>query len=309
VWQSNNARAFAGETIKEEVTVSLKGSPLHLYNVLCPIRVDGEIFGILGINVDVTSLKEAQQELDEYREHLEQLVESRTAQLNEISSELSRQLEERRRMEREILEVATSERMALGRDLHDNLLQQLAGTRFQVQALRTGLPEEAPELKDKAGEILGNLEAALNIGYRIVVGLSPVELTDDGLTASLQRLVRDTARIYNLDCRCRFVPEDIQLPEVICIEVYYIAREAVTNAARHSGAASVVLELTVRGGEGTLVVKDNGTGIPPDVGDKDGMGLRHMRYRAGLIDGDLVLESGDPGTIVRCTFPAESSGG
>ena len=60
LWRENNRRAFAGEKVEGEVTLTIKGETSHLYNILTPIRIDGGICGILGMNVDITERKRAE---------------------------------------------------------------------------------------------------------------------------------------------------------------------------------------------------------------------------------------------------------
>lgn len=67
-WLSNNRRAFAGETIREEAAYTVGGEPRHLFNVLTPIRSGGESLGILGINIDITERKKAEDALREGEE-------------------------------------------------------------------------------------------------------------------------------------------------------------------------------------------------------------------------------------------------
>jgi PAS domain S-box-containing protein len=62
LWLRNNARAFGGETVREEVQASYGGDPLHLFNIISPVREEGEITAILGVNIDITDRKRAEQE-------------------------------------------------------------------------------------------------------------------------------------------------------------------------------------------------------------------------------------------------------
>ena len=84
-------------------------------------------------------------------------------------------------------------------------------------------------------------------------------------------------------------------------QLYRIAQEAVSNALRHSGAAHVRVELRSVDGTTSLRVVDNGAGINEDQIKGDGLGLRLMRYRAGLIGATLTVEpAAEGGTEVCC---------
>jgi PAS domain S-box-containing protein len=122
LWLDNNRRALAGETVRDEVEMELKGERRHFYNVIAPIRVDGEITGILGINVDITERKRAEEALREAHDALEIKVAKRTAALESANQKLRLEIEERLQVEKALRENqesirafmdASSESMAL----------------------------------------------------------------------------------------------------------------------------------------------------------------------------------------------------
>lgn len=87
-------------------------------------------------------------------------------------------------------------------------------------------------------------------------------------------------------------------------KLYHIAQEAVTNAVKHARARHLVLSLTRKDGTGILSVEDDGVGLPEASGDRPGLGLHTMRYRASMIGGSLELRAGpSTGTVVSCRFP------
>jgi PAS domain S-box-containing protein len=63
LWEENNSRAFKGEIVAEETQYSEGGKTIHLYNVITPIRQDGAIRGIMGMNMDITDRKNLEQQL------------------------------------------------------------------------------------------------------------------------------------------------------------------------------------------------------------------------------------------------------
>ena len=88
LWLENNRRAFAGEKIEGEVELAVKGEKRFSHNVIAPIREDGQIAGILGINIDITERRCAEEALWKARDELEANVESRTAALRQSHDEL-----------------------------------------------------------------------------------------------------------------------------------------------------------------------------------------------------------------------------
>jgi len=99
IWLDNNRRAFAGEKVEGEVTLSLGGEERFYYNIIAPIRDGEELYGILGVNIDITDRKRAEQALQKAHDELERRVEERTAELREANERLQHEVEERRRAE------------------------------------------------------------------------------------------------------------------------------------------------------------------------------------------------------------------
>jgi len=81
LWKDNNRRAFAGEVVDEEVAYRMGDEQHCFHNIVAPIRIEGEIRGILGLNIDITDRRRMIQELDRHRHHLEDLIAERTVEL------------------------------------------------------------------------------------------------------------------------------------------------------------------------------------------------------------------------------------
>lgn len=99
LWQSNNRRAFAGEVVTGEVSFRVGEEKDFYYNIISPIQDQGQIHSILGVNVDITARKRAEEELQAVQEALEHEVEQRTAQLVEANEQLKHEIEERKQAE------------------------------------------------------------------------------------------------------------------------------------------------------------------------------------------------------------------
>ena len=97
LWRSNNRRAFAGEVVRGEVEMAPRGRKGHYYNVISPIRRGEEIRGILGVNIDITARKQAEEALQRAKDELEERVRARTA-------ELEAEVDHRHRVESELRE-------------------------------------------------------------------------------------------------------------------------------------------------------------------------------------------------------------
>ncbi len=243
-------------------------------------------------------------ELQKARDMLEDRVEERTQQLADANQALQREIEERAKMAHDILDISGSERARIGRDLHDSIGQEMVGVTFLSRALQADLEDERPEDAVRVARIADCVEGIIVGMKRIVRGLLPVDIMDKGLVVALAQLVREAEAMYHITC-C-FTCEDEESCRIsdnaLATNIYRIAQEAVGNAAKHASAKTIEIELRVESGKGVLAVHDDGQGIQRKEGHT-GMGLRIMRYRAELADGNLSIQSNpENGTTVVCNF-------
>jgi signal transduction histidine kinase len=208
---------------------------------------------------------------------------------------------ERKRLEREILEVSSRERHSIGRDLHDGLGQELTGVALMLRALATRLEVRAPEMVGQVNEIVGVVNQSIDSVRSLVRGLLPVSLHRGGLAHALRTLATRSRTLHRFDVAFDAdVWSELPLDEAGASHLYRIAQEALTNAARHGQATAVDIYLRSTPTTFLLQVADNGCGIAADARAPEGMGLRIMEYRAGMIGAKLEIVANEPrGTMVR----------
>ncbi len=210
---------------------------------------------------------------------------------------------ERRRLERDVVEVAEAERRRLGRDLHDGLGQDLAGIAYLAQSLADRLAQARSPEAEVAREIAEMVRECSSRTRALARGLCPVVEEPEGLVHALRDLAETTAEMYDVVCRFE-CPEPVRLADTTAAtHLYRIAQEAVSNAARHGRPRTIVVRLQRRAGAVVLTVEDDGVGMPEGGGPGPGLGLRTMRYRAAQIGGVLeVRPRPGGGTVVRCVL-------
>jgi two-component system sensor histidine kinase NreB len=208
----------------------------------------------------------------------------------------------RKRLEREILELSEREQRRIGRDLHDGLGQKLTALELCAQGLVEEFKSVSPAAVDSLRMLAKHLREAVAQTRRLSHGLSPVALEDEGLASALGELAESTASLARVRCvfRC---PRKVSLSDShVASHLYRIAQEAVSNALKHGRARSIIITLSKRDGRLKLGVTDDGAGFSIDAAAGDGMGLRVMRYRAGLVGAQLEIKSTPRrGTRVECS--------
>jgi two-component system sensor kinase FixL len=200
-----------------------------------------------------------------------------------------RDITQRKRLEAEVLQTTEDERLRVAADLHDGICQELVGIHLLSASLRHNLEKARHPMAAKARQVEDSISAAALHTRHVARGMNPVVEDGNGLMHALRQLTATTAARHRI--RCPFecsVPVPIQNPKA-ATELYRIAQEAILNAVTHGRAKQITVSLAATKAELSLVVKDNGCGLPADVAGSQGMGLRVMKYRANLFGGHLSI--------------------
>lgn len=211
---------------------------------------------------------------------------------------------EHKRLEREVLAASERERHAIGADLHDGLGQQLTALELVCTMLKADAG--TPELRDGLDRMGGMLREAIAQTRFLARGLVPVGSEPDALQIGLAELAARTTALGGV--RCAFEsPEPVLLADpFVAGHLYRIAQEAVNNAVKHAQARNLTIRLAQDGGALTLVVSDDGSGLPKSRPAARGLGLGVMRHRARVIGAELEIASQrGKGVTVRCRVPHE----
>jgi signal transduction histidine kinase len=229
---------------------------------------------------------------------LEKHVRQRTAALTQ-------EMQERRRLEKELLEAGEREQRRIGHDLHDSLCQHLTGTALAGQVLGQRLKEKALPEAAAANHLVELVEEGIELTRTIARGLHPVEMQAGNLADNFQELAANASERFNVSCKFEY-PQPVLLQDASTVtHLYRIAQEAITNAVRHGKARHVNICLDSADDETVLTITDDGTGLPENARNNQGMGLRIMAYRASMIGATFNIERlSMRGTRVTCTLPA-----
>jgi len=212
-----------------------------------------------------------------------------------------RNITERKRLEREILDVSSRERQSIGRDLHDGLGQELTGVALMLRGLATRIEKRLPPSVAQVNEIVGLVNQSIETARGLARGLLPVSTDNGGLPSALRTLAERSRDLYRFPVNFRSeVTTEMPLSETCASHLYRIAQEALTNAARHGRATAVDVLLRVSALNFLLEIVDNGIGAAAGGRSASGMGLKIMKYRASMIGARFEILPNRPcGTVVR----------
>jgi PAS domain S-box-containing protein len=207
---------------------------------------------------------------------------------------------ERRQLEEEVLYSIEREQQRIGQDIHDGLCHQLAGIGFSIGLIARDLPDNL-EAKNKLTNTLDHIRDAILEARMLARGLSPVQLESEGFMSALRELASTTEELFKISCSfdCE---QPVRIEDnAVATHLYRIAQEGIHNAIKHGHATHVTVTLA-NSDAYTLTISDDGLGLPAEFSSK-GMGLRIMKYRAGMIGGRLSIGAGqENGTKVVCRW-------
>jgi PAS domain S-box-containing protein len=213
-------------------------------------------------------------------------------------------------LEREVLAVTAHEQRQIGQELHDGVGQELTGLGLMAQSLAQRLPVGAAAEKRIARRLSAGLDSVHQQVRELCRGLIPVLVESRGLSAALDDLAARTTATSGVSVTAES-PEWVDLPDhATATQLFRIATEAVSNALRHGQARHIRLTLLTEPNGLRLCVNDDGVGIRTGPDQSDGLGLRIMQYRAGVIGAALQIRpSQGGGTVVTCTLPKSNGNG
>ena len=210
---------------------------------------------------------------------------------------------ERKQLEKEILEISEREQSRIGQDLHDGLCQHLAGIEFRMKSLEQKLALKSKKESAEAAELAKLVRNAIEQTRTLAHGLSPVMLAPNGLMNGLQELAANTEKSFKISCAFNCPAPVLFHENAVATHLYRIAHEAVHNAIRHGKPKFVVINLLTANDRIMLAVRDDGAGFPTKPQTHQGMGLRVMQYRAGIVGASLAVQRHpEGGTSVVCSL-------
>ncbi|WP_055529997.1 sensor histidine kinase [Streptomyces alboniger] len=209
--------------------------------------------------------------------------------------ELAEELREVRASQVRLLDTFDAERVRIERDLHDGAQQRLVSLGMTLGMLRLETPPDSPQ-----AELLTQAEAQLSTAHQelraLIRGLNPPVLADHGLVAAIEDYAARFPIPVTVDLR---LPE--KLPRKIETTMYYLINEAMTNIAKHSGAARAEVRGRYHADLLIFDITDDGHG---GVDTEAGSGVTGLADRVKALDGRMRVSSpvGGP-TLLHVEVP------
>jgi PAS domain S-box-containing protein len=275
-----NAGTQAENYVVDYRIVLPSGSIRHIHDVVYPVTNEaGQVLERYGVVMDVTESKLAEQERQRSYDQLRAL----TARLQDAREE---------------------ERKKVAREIHDELGQALTSIKIDLSALAYESPAAPPQAKE-IESILNVVDQTIKAVRRISTELRPWILDDLGLIAAVEWAAEEFEARTGTKCHLELSESASVIGADRATPVFRILQETLTNVARHANATCVQVRMFREAAALILEVRDNGRGITKEqVSAPESLGVRGMRERALLLEGELVIDGvSGQGTSVRVRIP------
>ena len=225
------------------------------------------------------------------RDSLERQVRERTARLTVLANHLQK--------------VQEMEREHLAREMHDELGALLTAAKLDVARIRSKLVGDNEPLAQRLVHLSDTLNSVIALKRKIVEDLRPSSLSNLGLVAALDILVREFGEHTGLAVMTAF--EQVVLHEDAELTVYRVVQESLTNISKYAQAKEITVTMQVYDHHVELDVKDDGVGFDLDTRLNASHGFAGMRHRVEALNGTLgVISAEGRGTNIRVVLPKSS---
>ncbi len=219
---------------------------------------------------------------------------------------------ERSALLRHAVAASALERRRIAGDLHDGVVQDLAGIGYALPAIGSSLPDgpDADEARQNLEKVTQVVQRDLSALRSVITDIYPPDLNQGGLLPASQMLVSEV-RYSGVEVELDVDPtvSEATLPMDTAVLGYRVLRESLRNVTRHSGATRASVALRVEDNDLVIVVADDGVGFDLDAPPPEGhFGLRLLEDTVNHVGGSLrIVSAPNRGTEVTARFPASWS--
>jgi signal transduction histidine kinase len=222
-----------------------------------------------------------------------------------VEQELKESHRQLRELSSYLENIREEERKHISREIHDELGQQLTLLKMDLLQMSKKLKPEEQEMIEKMKQADQLLAETMRSVRKIATQLRPSILDNLGLVSALEWQSREFEKNFGIRCVFESLLAEPEFTTKQSNALFRIYQEALTNIARHAHATKVDAVLSQDEHRIVLEIRDNGNGFRmEDMAGKKTLGLKGMRERTLMIDGDFHIESAPgKGTYIHLSIP------
>ncbi|MDE3213066.1 MAG: PAS domain S-box protein, partial [Bacteroidota bacterium] len=238
---------------------------------------EGKPVRMFGTVLDITETKNAELQIKAYNERLRQL----TAHLQRIREE---------------------ERKRIGREIHDELGQQLTAIKMDIAWIEKHVENPQPAVRTKLRNMIELLDGSNQSVRKILNELRPTILDNNGLVEAMEYHARQFTSSTYIPVLFRYVDQDMELNEQTSTCIFRVFQESLTNIMKYAQATEVRISIAIKFGKVLVAIEDDGIGFDlREIDTKNTFGIIGMRERVRAMGGDFEVES-KPGKGTRISI-------
>lgn len=201
-----------------------------------------------------------------------------------------------------IIQAQEAERQRLSRQMHDGPAQALSNFILQTEIAMRLMDVDAAQAREELSSLKASAMGTFQKVRNFIFELRPMMLDDLGLVPTIKRYVESFKEQNNLDIAANITGQERRLESYIEVLVFRAVQELLGNAARHSQASQVKVQVDISDSAVKVVVDDNGKGFDPEIiNQSTSLGLGLIRERVEMLGGAFELAS-QVGKGARVTF-------
>ena len=283
-----------GRYTDEGLRVRKDGSTFWAYVVITALRDEtGTLRGFSKVTRDLTERRD----LEEKTRQLNKELRTRITQLIETQRTVELRTIELQKLSGELMRVQDEERRRISRSLHDDLGQELAALKMELDVQNRKMDGK------KLAPAIEMVERALSKTRNVSYLLHPPLLEESGLLPALHWYFGGLQKRSELKVNFDYKPLSFpRLPRDLEIAVFRVIQEALTNVYRHSGSEDARIEMIQEPDRVLIRIRDFGKGIS-STGPTAGVGVSGMKERVKQLNGELRVSRAEPGTLVEANIP------
>jgi PAS domain S-box-containing protein len=268
-WKEAYNRALSGESFKKDTFIPTfnKSAESWRETSFNPIYKDATVVAVACHSRDITERKKAEETLQQSYEEIRRLTEH-------------------------LQKIREEERIAIAREIHDELGQQLTVLKMEMKGLNKKLHDTNEGTKQKFRDILDLLDATVKSVRRISSELRPSLLYNLGLVAAMDWHLKELEKRSGIKTIFNEPKEELELPDSIKKGLFRIFQESLTNVTRHANANKIIVTLEQTCEQLILSIEDNGQGFEKgNIAAKETLGILGMKERSQTMGGNYEIIS------------------